>query len=56
MADSCIAAGHDCPAALLNIDTQKYTMAWLAFCQRPVARQRPRRLQERAFSRAFSSA
>ncbi|KJK12713.1 T6SS effector BTH_I2691 family protein [Pseudomonas sp. 2(2015)] len=35
LADSCIAAGHDCPAALLNIDTQKYTMAWLAFASDP---------------------
>ncbi|UVL63765.1 hypothetical protein LOY54_11045 [Pseudomonas sp. B21-032] len=35
LADSCIAAGHDCPAAFLNIDTQKYTMAWLAFASDP---------------------
>lgn len=31
----CIARGHDIPASFLNIDTDKYTTAWLAFANDP---------------------
>ena len=31
----CIKADHDIPASFLNIDTKKYTTAWLAFANDP---------------------
>ncbi|MNF50017.1 hypothetical protein D3C84_313020 [compost metagenome] len=35
LCDACTSANHDAPASFLNIDTQKYTQAWLAFASDP---------------------
>lgn len=35
LCDACTSAEHDAPASFLNIDTQKYSQAWLAFASDP---------------------